>query len=161
MQCTWLLLSHFHCHQHCPVVTNKQRDYQASVSTIPTHSTRGIQPPADIHHLRTTLRSQQGWVCLWFLCFSPLFPMFSHCSLFRLNFSSVVGIDYTPSVHKGKTSPHLLSPTHECHRETNNSEFVYCLYSPHIPNIFSPHPFSINLLFCWQCRPPSLSRQGK
>ena len=126
------------------------------------HSIRGIS--ARCHHLPLANHIERPTMVSLYvvLCFLPLFSMFSHCSHFQLNFSSADGANGLPLVHMGITARCLCPPAHKCHREANSGELIFCFYSlPPIPNIISHQPFSINLLFCRPCLPPSLSRQGE
>ena len=122
-----------------------------------SHSKRGItacrhRPPLANHVKKPSTVSLSVA-----LCFSPPFPMFSHSGHFQLNFRSVAGVDGHPLVHKGITArcrrPLLTNVTAKPTAVSLSVVFI-----PPVPNIISWQPFSINLLFCWQCRPPSLSR---
>ena len=126
------------------------------------HSIRGLS--ASCHHPPLVNHIEKPTMVSLYvvLCFSPPFPMFSHCSHFQLKFSSSDRVNRLPLVHMGIKARSLCPPAHKCHREANNGELIFCFYSlPPIPNIISHQPFSINLLFCWPCRPPSVCRQGK
>ena len=126
------------------------------------HSIRGISAHCHRSLLANHIEKPTMVSLYVVLCFSPPFPMFSHCSHFQLNFSSADGVNGLPLVHMGITACCLCPPAHKCHREANNSKLIFCFYSlPPIPNIISHQPFSINLLFCWPRRPPSLCRQGE
>ena len=96
-----------------------------------SYSIRGItacchHPPLTNHVKKSTTVSLSA-----VLCVSPPFPIFSHCSHFQLNVSSVAGIDGPPLVHKQITVHSHCPPAHKCHRDASNSEFVCCFYPPH------------------------------
>ena len=159
MQHSWLLLSHFHCHQQCTVESNKHGiSKPVSPPSLP-HFTRGIttrcRHPLHANHIEKTAMVSLPVVFM----FSSLFLIFSHHSLFQINISSVDGINGPPSVHNGNNSPLPLSPTHKCHREASNSEFVCYFYFPPFPIFSLPRLFQLICysVGCVGC-PPSVHK---